>query len=81
MMKPFEYVHPDDYEKTFQIVQNAYKGQDYSHETTSIGIAIAPVKNFTKKSLLKSADIALYKAKQKGRNSYWINKTNEDWTN
>lgn len=39
--------------------------------TTSIGIAIAPFSgNFTKYSLMKKADIALYEAKADGRNTY-----------
>lgn len=41
--------------------------------TTSIGIAMAPnSKNFTKSSLMKNADLALYQAKDSGKNAYKI---------
>ncbi|WP_052360733.1 sensor domain-containing protein [Oceanobacillus manasiensis] len=40
--------------------------------TTSIGIAIASKKDITAKGILKQADIALYKAKENGRNTYYI---------
>ncbi len=38
--------------------------------TTSIGVAIYPVDGTDKNLLLKNADIAMYKAKQAGRNRY-----------
>ena len=38
--------------------------------TTSIGIALAPTDTISPTELLKSADLAMYKAKSKGRNNY-----------
>ncbi|AVQ98269.1 hypothetical protein OBCHQ24_04235 [Oceanobacillus iheyensis] len=40
--------------------------------TTSIGIAIASNKGTTTKEILKQVDIALYKAKENGRNTYFF---------
>lgn len=46
--------------------------------TTSMGIAIATRKSATKAALLKHADMALYKAKRKGRNQYFIHDSEEN---
>ncbi|NAP00913.1 diguanylate cyclase [Halomonas sp. MG34] len=40
--------------------------------TTSIGIAIASNKETTATEILKQVDIALYKAKENGRNTYFF---------
>ncbi|MFD2046466.1 GGDEF domain-containing protein [Ornithinibacillus salinisoli] len=39
--------------------------------TASIGIAMAPENGMDAEMLTKKADIALYKAKEKGKNQYW----------
>ncbi|MBV1820851.1 ABC transporter substrate binding protein [Clostridium cochlearium] len=40
--------------------------------TASIGISMFPKDGLTKNELLKSADTAMYKAKEKGKNRYWF---------
>lgn len=65
-------------EDIFQVMKKPLNIQDKELEiTTSMGIAIAPVEYFSKKSLLKNADIALYKAKENGKNSYFIYEDDE----
>ncbi|WP_106496112.1 sensor domain-containing protein [Lentibacillus sp. Marseille-P4043] len=46
--------------------------------TTSMGIAMAPAQGATPFSMLKNADIALYEAKNAGRNSYQLRETIEE---
>ena len=41
-----------------------------AHVTPSIGIAVAPLDGWTPDELLKKADAALYRVKQKGRNGF-----------
>ena len=49
------------------------KGQDF-YVKASLGIAIAPYDGVDAQTLLKNADAALYRAKQKGRNQYQLYK-------
>ena len=54
-----------------QALQAPFKLKDYElHITSSIGIAICPDHGQDSDTLLKNADIALYKAKDRGRNNY-----------
>ncbi|MGY0691283.1 PAS domain S-box protein [Virgibacillus sp. FSP13] len=46
--------------------------------TTSMGIAMAPAQDATAFSMLKNADIALYEAKNAGRNSYQLRASTTD---
>jgi len=46
-------------------------GRDY-FLTTSIGVAIYPSDGEDAETLLKNADVAMYQAKQKGRNQYFF---------
>jgi len=47
-------------------------GDNILHVTTSIGISIFPVDGEDAESLIKHADIAMYKAKEKGGNNYQL---------
>lgn len=47
-------------------------GTNELHVTTSMGVAVHPDHGADEKILLKNADIAMYQAKQKGRNRYQI---------
>ena len=52
-------------------LQSPFHFADYElHVTSSIGIAIYPDHGQDSATLLKNADVALYKAKDKGRNNY-----------
>ena len=44
--------------------------------TASIGISIFPMDAHNVSSLMKTADLAMYRAKQKGKNNFHINSTN-----
>jgi diguanylate cyclase (GGDEF)-like protein/PAS domain S-box-containing protein len=44
--------------------------------TASIGISIFPMDAHNVSSLMKNADLAMYRAKQKGKNNFHINSTN-----
>ncbi|MFB2934714.1 EAL domain-containing protein [Aerosakkonemataceae cyanobacterium BLCC-F154] len=48
-----------------------FKGQEF-YVKASIGIAFAPYDGEDAETLLKNADAAMYKAKQKGRNNYQV---------
>ena len=54
-----------------QTLQAPFRIEDYElHVTSSIGIAVYPNHGQDSATLLKNADIALYKAKDQGRNNY-----------
>jgi diguanylate cyclase (GGDEF)-like protein/PAS domain S-box-containing protein len=57
-------------------------GKDKFYLTASIGVALAPDHGNTGKSLLRSADIAMYAAKEQGKNKYqfYTNELNEAYT-
>ena len=58
-------------ERILQALQPPFQIEGYSlHVTSSIGIAIYPDCGTDLETLLKNADAALYKAKDKGRNNY-----------
>ncbi|HLR07669.1 MAG TPA: sensor domain-containing diguanylate cyclase [Bacillota bacterium] len=50
----------------WQVVEHTF------NVTTSMGIAVAPVQSSTSHTMLKHADLALYEAKESGRNVYKI---------
>lgn len=53
--------------------KNAYNIRDYNlYITTSIGIAIYPKSGVDALNIIKNSDLALYKAKEVGGNSYYI---------
>ncbi|MFA5525001.1 MAG: EAL domain-containing protein [Tissierellales bacterium] len=53
--------------------QRPFDASTYNlHLTTSIGIAIYPEAGNTNQALMKNADIAMYKAKDRGGNGYYI---------
>lgn len=57
--------------KLLQIIESPFKlGDNELLVTASIGIAIYPVNGMDKETLFKNADIAMYRAKQEGRNRY-----------
>ena len=57
--------------------EKQYITKKYTHFiSASIGIAIYPEDGTTYEELLKNADTAMYKAKEKGKNSYQIYNTN-----
>lgn len=51
--------------------------QQYAHITLSIGIALFPYDGSTVSSLLKAADLALYKAKDIGRGNYCFHESSQ----
>jgi diguanylate cyclase (GGDEF)-like protein/PAS domain S-box-containing protein len=58
-------------EKLLQVIPEPFRVGDYELITTpSIGVAIYPADGEDLGALSKSADIAMYRAKQSGRNSY-----------
>jgi diguanylate cyclase (GGDEF)-like protein len=57
--------------KLLQVIDSPFKlGDNELLVTASIGIAIYPVNGEDKETLFKNADIAMYRAKQEGRNRY-----------
>lgn len=57
--------------RILQVLQSPFDIQAYRlHVTCSIGIAIYPDHGTNSETLLKNADAALYKAKDRGRNNY-----------
>ncbi|EKE01602.1 MAG: Diguanylate cyclase/phosphodiesterase with PAS/PAC and GAF sensor(S) [uncultured bacterium] len=57
--------------KLIEVVQREYKLDGHTMiVTTSIGIACYPTDGLDKETLLKNADIAMYQAKEAGRNNY-----------
>jgi diguanylate cyclase (GGDEF)-like protein/PAS domain S-box-containing protein len=65
----------DDVTKIAQRILNALKApfefnQQELHVTASIGIALSPYHGQDAETLLKNADIAMYRAKQQGKNSF-----------
>ncbi|MEC5424162.1 PAS domain S-box protein [Virgibacillus sp. C22-A2] len=60
-------------EKVFTCMRDVWNfGGTALEVTTSIGIAVAPLEGTTELQLLKNADLALYEAKESGRNKYKI---------
>ena len=57
--------------KLLQVIDSPFKlGDNELLVTASIGIAIYPINGMDKETLFKNADIAMYRAKQEGRNRY-----------
>jgi diguanylate cyclase (GGDEF)-like protein/PAS domain S-box-containing protein len=57
-------------EKIIQAIQKPYLiGLDEIHITASIGIAVYPVDGTGSEALLRNADLAMYEAKERGRNN------------
>jgi len=57
--------------KLLQVMDCPFKlGDNELLVTASIGIAIYPINGMDKETLFKNADIAMYRAKQEGRNRY-----------
>ncbi len=60
-------------EKILDVFNKPFLLNDYeSFITASIGIALYPIDGENKELLIKNADLAMYKAKAKGRNQYEI---------
>ncbi len=60
-------------QKIFSVLQQPFQIEQHKlHITTSIGISIFPHDGENAQTLLKNADIALYRAKEKGRNNYQL---------
>jgi len=60
-------------DKILESFQNPFKFDNHEiHITTSIGIAIYPIDGEDVDTILKKADIAMYRAKEKGRNNYQL---------
>ncbi|GAB6043562.1 EAL domain-containing protein [Endothiovibrio diazotrophicus] len=60
-------------EKILQRVSEPYRIADHELETTpSIGIAVFPSDGANADELLKSADVAMYHAKERGRHNYYF---------
>jgi diguanylate cyclase (GGDEF)-like protein len=61
-------------EKIVQALANPYDlpkvGLSIDTVTTSVGIAVSPVHGTNVQDLLKRADLAMYAAKESGRNGY-----------
>ncbi len=58
-------------EKILKVLQKPWKIEEKVLTiTTSMGIAMGHFGEFTKHSLMKKADIALYEAKNNGKNSF-----------
>jgi EAL domain-containing protein (putative c-di-GMP-specific phosphodiesterase class I) len=67
--------HPEDATKTVEKVMGVFKkpfivGNHELHITASIGISLYPDDGENAETLLKNADIAMYYAKDQGRNNY-----------
>jgi predicted signal transduction protein with EAL and GGDEF domain len=60
-------------EALLQAVDDPYHLDDYEQFiTTSIGIAVFPADGRDDQTLIKNADIAMYRAKDRGRNGYYF---------
>ncbi len=70
-------IHPEDAVKVAEKILNGLEppfrvsGREL-HITGSIGITVYPQDGETAEALLKNADIAMYRAKEKGRNNYQV---------
>lgn len=63
----------DTANKILEDFKKPYKIKDYElYLTTSIGIAVYPDGGLDSQSMIKNADLALYKAKDNGGNSYYL---------
>ncbi|PLS19545.1 hypothetical protein CVD28_03770 [Bacillus sp. M6-12] len=59
--------------RILECFQTPFHVEDYVFPvTSSIGISFYPINGTTRRALIKSADIALYQAKENGRNNYKI---------
>ena len=58
-------------DKLIESIASPYKLDNHSmHVTTSIGVSVYPQDGSNSETLLKNADMAMYQAKEAGRNSY-----------
>ncbi|MBN2221946.1 MAG: EAL domain-containing protein [Vallitaleaceae bacterium] len=80
--------NPEEIVELIKKIQKVFKNivRVEGHEfylSVSIGIAVAPLNGMTQKELIQRSDMALYEAKQKGKNTYvfYNNSMNSDLEN